>query len=237
MTMFPITTKTDDYTLTASDTDKEIQFYKSSSVTGTLPASSTAGNGYSVILRNIGSGDLTILPDGSETIEGDSSVVLLTNHWCWLGNDGSSFRLIYFFPDRYEFMRPVKKTNNTTIQVSDAGDLIMLDSATGKTFTLPAVSATTNRRNVFAFKNINDGLLTIDGDGTELIDSAISVSLEKDRSIILVGDRTDSVWRSLAVAGEITGVVPGGPETGDGLILEDGSGFLLLETGDFLLLE
>jgi|GEM_PF-2452745 len=29
----------------------------------------------------------------------------------------------------------------------------------------------------------------------------------------------------------------GGPTNGDGLLLEDGNGFLLLETGDYLLLE
>ena len=202
--MFPVTMKTDDYTLVAGDTDKEIRFNKASAVTLTLPSSATAGNGFSTMIRNVGDGDLTIEPDGSETIEGAPSIVLKKYHWCWLGNDGSAFHVQLTGPDSLEYMNPVIETDDVTILAREAGQLRMLDSASSKSFSLPSVSATTNRRNVFAFKNINDGKLIIGADGNDLIDDAPAFGLARDRSVILVADKENDQWRSLSISAENT---------------------------------
>jgi hypothetical protein len=44
-----------------------------------------------------------------------------------------------------------------------------------------------------------------------------------------------SLWQWATNGGAVSG--GSGPAAGDGLLLEDGTSFLLLETGDFLLLE
>lgn len=207
MTMFSVTSKTDNYTLVAGDTDRELQFDKATAVTATLPAASTAGNGFSVMLRNMGAGDLTISPDGAETIDGESSLVLMQNHWCWLGSNGSVFRIIQRFVDEFEYMQPVTKTGDYTVSLRDAGKLLMLDSETDKTFSLPNVSSTSwVRGNVYGFKTIDDGVLTLDPNGTDTIDGNAGMTLENGNGVVLIGDGSDDTWRSLSVAGEMTGI-------------------------------
>jgi hypothetical protein len=90
---FPVTIKNDDYTLLPGDIATEIQFDKATSVTATLPPIASIGNGYNVILRNIGAGTLTI-SGNSALVDGAASVNLNQGDSIWLRGDGTAWKSI-----------------------------------------------------------------------------------------------------------------------------------------------
>lgn len=65
-----IVTKTASYTVVASDAGKIINFTSSTGSTAALTAAATLGAGFSCVIWNTGTGQLTINPAGSETIDG-----------------------------------------------------------------------------------------------------------------------------------------------------------------------
>ena len=109
---FPVTAKTDNYTVVAGDAAKEFEFNKASAVTCSLPAAATAGNGFNLILRNIGSGDLTVDPNGAETIDGESTLTVSTDETYWIRCDGSNWRSLSRDQSRPVF-GPVTTTENS----------------------------------------------------------------------------------------------------------------------------
>ena len=90
----PVTTKCDDYTLLVGDGCHEIQFCKATAVTANLLTVAEAGNGYNVIIRNIGAGTLTIDPAGTETIDGQTTVALAQDDWRWIRSDGTMWKSV-----------------------------------------------------------------------------------------------------------------------------------------------
>lgn len=95
-TALPVTTKTANYTVSASDdVGREFTFDTSTSdLTASLPTASTAGNGFNVILRNIGTGILTIDPSGTETIDGELTEDVSADQVRWIRSDGLSWRSV-----------------------------------------------------------------------------------------------------------------------------------------------
>lgn len=95
------------------------------------------------------------------------------------------------------------KTGDYTVLAGDRGKALIANKATALTFTLPSV--TTLATYVYFFGNINDGALTIDGDGAENIWSpeageATTVILDKGDSAMLVGN--GSIWRAFVTRAE-----------------------------------
>lgn len=90
----PVTIKTDSYSLLLADWGREIQFEKASAVSANLLPAGEAGNGYNVILRDVGAGALTIEPVLGEEIDGASSLVINTGDWRWIRSDGSGWKSI-----------------------------------------------------------------------------------------------------------------------------------------------
>lgn len=95
-TALPVTTKTANYTVSVSDdVGREFTFDTSTSdLTASLPTASTAGNGFNVILRNIGTGVLTIDPSGTETIDGELTENVPADQVRWIRSDGLSWRSV-----------------------------------------------------------------------------------------------------------------------------------------------
>lgn len=91
---FPVQYRVATYTLNDGDNGSEIQFDSSSAVTANLPPVTEAQNGYSVFLRNIGTGTLTIDPNGSELIDGGGTSALATDQWRWIRSDGTGWKTI-----------------------------------------------------------------------------------------------------------------------------------------------
>lgn len=93
-TDLPVTIKTSTYTLLPGDWGREIQFQNASAVSANLPAVADAGNGYNVVIRNIGTGTLTIDPAGSEQINGGSTASLSAGDSLWIRSDGTEWKSI-----------------------------------------------------------------------------------------------------------------------------------------------
>lgn len=90
----PVQLKTANYSILASDVGTEVQFESASAVTADLLPVNEAGNGYNIVLRNVGAGDLTIDPAGSELIDGSSTVILSAGDWRWIRSDGTAWKSI-----------------------------------------------------------------------------------------------------------------------------------------------
>lgn len=98
-TALPVTSTSVNQSVSATDDiGREISFDTTASdLTVTLPSVTSAGNGYHVLLRNVGTGILTVDPEGSETIDGDLTVELTTDEVRWIRCDGVSWRSIADF--------------------------------------------------------------------------------------------------------------------------------------------
>ena len=87
----PVTLFNSSYT--AGDTDRAEAYVWNGGVgTFTLPSAATVGNDWFVSLRNGGTGDLTVTPQGAETINGGASLVMAPGDSATLITDG----LIWF---------------------------------------------------------------------------------------------------------------------------------------------
>lgn len=83
----PVTLFNSSYT--AGDTDRAEAYVWNGGVgTFTLPSAVTVGNDWFVSLRNGGTGDLTVTPQGVETINGDASLVMAPGDSATLITDG-----------------------------------------------------------------------------------------------------------------------------------------------------
>lgn len=84
--------KTANYTTALADYAKVIDF-TASGYTLTMPAVGTLDDGWWQFVRNSSTGDLTIDPDASETIEGATTYTLRANHFAIVQGDDSVFRV------------------------------------------------------------------------------------------------------------------------------------------------
>lgn len=84
------TTKTSGYTLAAADKGNLIAC-TSGTFTLSFTAAATLGSGWCVYLQNSGTGDITLDPDSSETIDGLTSYILYPNEVRLVMCDGSAF--------------------------------------------------------------------------------------------------------------------------------------------------
>jgi Periplasmic copper-binding protein (NosD) len=78
------------YTIVTGDRSKLVNFNNTSAVAVAVTASSTLTNTFFCWLENLGAGVVTITPDGSETIDGASSLTLDQNQGLILFSDGSN---------------------------------------------------------------------------------------------------------------------------------------------------
>ena len=89
---FHLITKSSDYTTVSSDNWGMFRVDTSSgNVTITLLASATAGDGTIMIFTNTGSNTLTIDPTGSETLSGESTLLIAKDKAAVIGCDGSNW--------------------------------------------------------------------------------------------------------------------------------------------------
>ncbi|MCW5773741.1 MAG: hypothetical protein KIT16_19015, partial [Rhodospirillaceae bacterium] len=84
--------KTTDYAVAAADAGAMLIANKASAIAFTLPAAAVAGLGFAFMVRNIGAGNLTLDPNGAETINAASTLVLKQNEAALVWTDGSLWR-------------------------------------------------------------------------------------------------------------------------------------------------
>jgi hypothetical protein len=92
------------------------------------------------------------------------------------------------------------KTVDYAVQVADRGGYLVANKATAIAFGLPAIATLASY--VYFFTNINDGPLTLDPNGAEIIwnaegPTATTLILDKGDSAIVVGNGT--LWRAMVM--------------------------------------
>jgi len=148
---FPVQYRIATYTLNPGDNGTEIQFNASAAITANLPPVAEAQNGYNVLLRNIGSGSLTIDPSGGELIDGASTATLETDQWRWIRSDGTGWKtLSRWVPNGgagkvLQVLNVVKSDTFTTtstsfVTITGLSQEITLADATSKVLVMATVS-------------------------------------------------------------------------------------------------
>ncbi|RDJ18212.1 hypothetical protein B5K05_00475 [Rhizobium phaseoli] len=85
--------KTNDYAVGVGDIGKALVANKATAITFTLGSAATLTSKFVAIIKNIGSGTLSLAPTGAELIDGvNAAVSIATNSSLIIKGDGSSFR-------------------------------------------------------------------------------------------------------------------------------------------------
>ncbi len=96
--IYTVASKTTNYTILETDYNAAILCDATSgNITITLPTAASVGSGFSFWIRRDDASDntVTIDPDGSETIDGDSSLNLATDNTAFIMSDGSNWVNLY----------------------------------------------------------------------------------------------------------------------------------------------
>lgn len=89
------------------------------------------------------------------------------------------------------------KTDNYTVLDADFGNVLVMNNASAKAFTLPNITAS----KVIHLKNIGAGVCSITPDASDTCEIA---SLAQYEAVILVADTTNNVWRCINKLGAAT---------------------------------
>lgn len=89
----PVAAKTAAYLVTLADLGSTI--FASGTWTLSLPAAAAAGNGFIVLLKNIGTGVITIDPNGSETVDGFTTIGAYQRDSVELVCDGTGWQAMF----------------------------------------------------------------------------------------------------------------------------------------------
>lgn len=196
----PVVTRTTLYTTTTADRNKIINC-TSGTFTVTLLAVALAGRGFAQVIRNAGTGLITVDPNGGELIDGAATITLNTGDSCYIICDGTGWLSVARFSNTLIIQA---KTANYTVVNADRGTLIDYTTS-GFTLTLTAVATLLAGFN-FTARNSGAGTVIIDPSAAELIDGAGTLTLHPGQSVTLVCDGTS--WKSIATNGStILGVM------------------------------
>lgn len=87
--------KTANYTLVAADYGGTFIADDTDPIEFAFEAAATLGAKWWAVVKNTGAGDLTLKPDGSETIDGDSEIVLKQGQSCLVTCNGTDLRTLF----------------------------------------------------------------------------------------------------------------------------------------------
>lgn len=183
--------KTANYMAVQGDEGNLLAFNSSSAVTLTLPnplpsVSGQTDSGWYINVENIGSGALTISPNGLNLDGGSASLILNQNQGCLIFTDGSNFFTVRGAGSSAGGVN--SQTVNYTAVRSDNGKLISFNGS-NLTLTLPNPAISTTW---FTFvENLNSTNLTISPNGLNIDGSASSLTLGQNQGIIIFTDGTN----------------------------------------------
>lgn len=100
------------------------------------------------------------------------------------------------------------KTAGWTVATSEAGRMLVYNSASAGTAALPAVAA--NAGEVYHFRNINTGLLTLDPNSSEQIEGAATLAVARGRAVVVWANEGKTAWRAMILPAAATVLRPSG---------------------------
>jgi hypothetical protein len=118
--------KTSAYTIVSGDSGKIIVANSSSPITFSLSPVASLGSEFVVIVKNIGSGLLTIDPNGSETIDGSTTYTVPTGVSLMVNGNGSVFKT--FFRDTPYTLPNATDTSLGGVELATAAEIRSGDS-------------------------------------------------------------------------------------------------------------
>jgi hypothetical protein len=163
--------KTADYTAVAADCGKLIVFNSLSPHTLTLPAAAPFAQ-WNIAVQNIGSGGVTISPNGLNIDGAGSGVTLAQAQGLAISTDATN----YFTERGAVNVAPsiggvAPKTGDYTAVTGDSGKLLIMNSGSAHSITLPSVPPSPTW--MIAIQNVGAGTLTVSRGGLT-IDTASS---------------------------------------------------------------
>lgn len=186
-----------------------------------LQGASTAGEGFVFSIYNAGTGLVTIDPDGSETINGASTLILYPTDSAMVVCDGTNWYAL--FKQGAGSSTVSNKTTTYSVGVSDKGSTITADATSGSfTVNLPA-AATAGSGFKVTIKKIDSSAntVTIDPSGAETIDGSSTVVLGSQYAVVNLVCNGTTWYRSTV---DVTGANTwSGPQRGAIVALTDGA--------------
>lgn len=168
----------------------------SGALTVTLPAAATSLNATLWFLVKANANTITIDGNASETIDGATTLVLKNKYqWTMLWCDGSSWWSLNF---GLQQLRTSFRTETTTYTATIFDEVILADATVGAfTITLPTAASAKGKVLTIKATSVAGGNVTIDGNGSELIDGAATVVISTlNRSYVIACDGTG--WQILS---------------------------------------
>lgn len=215
----PVSTKNGAYTVVANDRAGTI-VWTGGVGTFTLTAAATLTDGWYALFANQGSGNLTIDPNGAETIDGDATLTLSPEESCFIICDGSNFytvgqgRSVTVTTTRLSLS--VAGSSNVTLTAAQAANQIQ--EYTGLLTGNIDVIVPTTVALYYVFNNTT-GAFTL----TVKTAAGTGIAVTQATRNILYCDGTNVVQAQATTSGTVTNVatgtgLTGGPITGTGTI-------------------
>lgn len=147
----------------------------------TFNAASALGNGWSITITNSGTGVITLDPNASETIDGASTLSLLSGDVRIIQSNGTTLSTVLVQRHRIGY---TARTSNTQLTAADNGKLIDITSGT---FTQTLDAAATLGNGWFCYlRNSGTGTITVDPNASETIDGVASGTLLSGMTIMVI---------------------------------------------------
>jgi len=206
-----VSAKNADYTVLAGDRAATL-VNTGGSITFNMTAAATLGSNWFCHVKNRGSGTLTIEPDGSELIDGDSNLALNSNESCIVICDGSGFYTVGYGRTLAQtaFTRLVKAltTSSTTLTSSEAGNVVQ--EYTGTLSSNASVIVPTTVARYYAYNNTTSAGYTL----TIKTASGTGVTVDPATRKIVHCDGTNVVNSQDGGVGTVTQIATGSGLTG-----------------------
>ena len=178
-----VVVKTADYTAVVADCGKLIVFNSSSPHTLTLPAAAPFAQ-WNISVQNIGAGVVTISPNGLNLDGASSSLTLTQTQGLAISTDATNY-----FTERgaanaaASFGGVSVKTADYTAVAGDSGKLLVMNSGSAHTITLP--SSPPSSTWLIGVQNLGAGTLTVSRGGLTIDTVAANLSLPTGQGILI----------------------------------------------------
>jgi len=123
----PRSTRTSNTILAAADNGYLIDF-TSGTFTQTLTAATTLGSGWFVYAKNSGTGTITFDPNGSETIDGSTTLLMYPGEEWLVQCDGTSFNILRLRKDRPILTLTASSSGTIDVEFDGATDYMAIAS-------------------------------------------------------------------------------------------------------------